>query len=134
MTRSDPSDAAYIPGMSDFDETKHPRGHASNPGAFSGKDNSGPDTVLPGRNVNMVFRGVHHVGSYGYKDAPGLTNRANSAMIRIEMIMARTNVPSAARLALIATVMQDEPVLTDGSVAAIRARKDAKRFGEYAPR
>ena len=32
--------------MSNFDETKHPRGHASNPGAFSGKDNSGPDAVL----------------------------------------------------------------------------------------
>ena len=32
--------------MSNFDETKHPRGHASNPGAFSGKDNSGPDTGL----------------------------------------------------------------------------------------
>ena len=113
--------------MSNFDETKHPRGHASNPGAFSGKDNSGPDTVL-------VFRGVPHIGSYGYKDAPGLTNRANSAMIRIDMIMARKNVPSAARLALIAAVMQDEPVLTDGSVAAIIARKDAERFGEYAPR
>ena len=48
--------------MSDFDETKHPRGHASNPGAFSGKDNSGPDTVLSdhkdpaGRNGTMTAR------------------------------------------------------------------------------
>ena len=120
--------------MSDIDEAKHPRGHASNPGAFSRKDNSGPDTALSDRNVDMVFRGGPSITSYGYKDATGLTNRANSAMIRIEMIMARTNVPSSARLALIATVMQAEPVLTDGSVGAIRARKDAKRFGEYAPR
>ena len=34
--------------MSDFDETKHPRGHASNPGAFSGKDNSVPESSLGG--------------------------------------------------------------------------------------
>ena len=32
--------------MSDFDKTKHPRGHASNPGAFSEKPNSAPDAVL----------------------------------------------------------------------------------------
>ena len=32
--------------MSDFDTTKHPRGHASNPGAFSDKENSAPELLL----------------------------------------------------------------------------------------
>ena len=72
------------------------------------------------------------MSTHSYRDAPGLTNRANSAMLRIEMIIARTNIPSATRLALIATVMQGEPILTDGSVGAISARKDAEWVGEYA--
>ena len=32
--------------MNNFDTDKHPRGHASNPGAFSEKPNSAPDAVL----------------------------------------------------------------------------------------
>jgi hypothetical protein len=68
-----------------------------------------------------------------YRDLPGLTNRANSAMIRISMIMERTDVSSAARLALIAHVMAGEPVLTDGSTAAHIARREAKSRGEYCP-
>lgn len=68
-----------------------------------------------------------------YLDLPGLTSRANSALCRIEMIMARTDVSSAARLTLIATVMQDEPVLTDSSTAAHSARREAAARGEYAP-
>ena len=35
--------------MSDFDIDKHPRHHPSNPGAFSEKANSAPDTGLPGQ-------------------------------------------------------------------------------------
>lgn len=66
-----------------------------------------------------------------YRDLPGLTSRANSAMIRIDMIMARTDVSSAARLALIAGVMVGEPVLTDSSTAAHIARREAKARGEY---
>lgn len=67
-----------------------------------------------------------------YTDLPGLTSRANSAMIRIEMIVARTDVSSAARLALIAGVMESEPVLTCPSTAAHIARREAKARGEYA--
>jgi hypothetical protein len=63
-----------------------------------------------------------------YRDSPGLTNRANSAMCRIEAILERRNVPSAARLVMIARVMEGEPVLTDGSTAAYAARRDARRW------
>lgn len=68
-----------------------------------------------------------------YTDLPGLTSRANSAMGRIEMIMARTEVSSAARLALIARVMESEPILRDPSTAAHIARREADARGEYAP-
>lgn len=70
---------------------------------------------------------------HSYRDSPGLTNRANSAMLRIEMIMARKDVSAAARLVLIAEVMAGEPVLTDGSTAAFGARREAAARGEYAP-
>lgn len=68
-----------------------------------------------------------------YTDLPGLTSRANSAMIRIEMIMARTDVSAAARLALIAAVMESEPVLYCPSTAAHIARREAKARGEFTP-
>lgn len=73
------------------------------------------------------------IAAHSYLDLPGLTSRANSAMLRIEMIMARTDVSSAARLALIAGVMVNEPVLTDGSTAAHIARREARQRGEYSP-
>lgn len=63
-----------------------------------------------------------------YRDTPGLTNRANSAMIRIDNIIARTELPSGVRLVLIAEVMASEPVLTDRSTAAFGARQGAIRF------
>ncbi len=69
----------------------------------------------------------------GYTDDAGVTNRANSALLRIEHIMDQRHVPSAVRLVWIAQVMKDEPILTDGSSSAFRARRDAKsRKGPYA--
>lgn len=63
-----------------------------------------------------------------YRDYPGLTSRANSAMLRIESIIGRRNVPSAARLALIAEVMASEPILSDPSTAAHVARREAAPY------
>lgn len=64
--------------------------------------------------------------AHSYRDTPGITNRANSAMLRIERIIGDTRIPSMARLALIAEVMAGEPVLTDGSTAAHVARHEAE--------
>lgn len=66
-----------------------------------------------------------------YRDAPGLTSRAYSALFRIELILGRTELPSEVRLALIARVMEDEPILTDSSGAASAARRRADKVGEY---
>jgi hypothetical protein len=65
------------------------------------------------------------MNTFSYRDAPGLENRANSAMLTIESIINDTALPSSVRLVLIAHRMSSEPVLTDGSVAAISARKKA---------
>lgn len=63
-----------------------------------------------------------------YRDSPGLVNRANSALITIERIAADRSIPSEIRLVLIAQRMAQEPVLTDDSTAAARARRDAARW------
>ena len=63
---------------------------------------------------------------FSYKDSVALTNRANSAMLNIERISARTDLSSAVRLVLIAEVMASEPVLTEGSQPAYGARREAK--------
>jgi hypothetical protein len=49
----------------------------------------------------------------GYTDRAGIDARANSALFTIGHIISRTHVPSAVRLALIAQVMEGEPILTD---------------------
>ncbi len=38
--------AAYTTGMSDFDPTRHPRGHLSHPGRFTDKTRSDPEVTL----------------------------------------------------------------------------------------
>jgi hypothetical protein len=69
-----------------------------------------------------------------YTDEAGLRSRADSAMLRIGAIIQRVELDSGARLALIATVMEEEPILTDPSPAAIKARTNAARRGEYRKR
>lgn len=43
--------------MSTFDEAKHPRGHATNPGRFSAKQHSAPETALP---LGDAWAGIDH--------------------------------------------------------------------------
>ena len=43
---SRPSLAAYILDMTTYDDSKHPRGQADNPGQFRDKANSGPEAAL----------------------------------------------------------------------------------------
>ena len=43
--------AAYIIGMTIFDENEHPRGQSDNAGQFRDKDNSVPDAGLPDRSA-----------------------------------------------------------------------------------
>lgn len=62
---------------------------------------------------------------HSYTDRPGLTNRANSALLALGRIIDDVSIPTGVRLVLVAQVMADEPVLTDGSVAAISARRGA---------
>lgn len=63
--------------------------------------------------------------AHSYPDSAGLDNRANSALIEIEAIMDDRSIPSAVRLVLIAQRMEQEPVLTDQSTGAFRARRNA---------
>lgn len=65
-----------------------------------------------------------------YRDLPGLTNRANSALLTIEHIAACDWIPSPVRLALIARVMDTEPVLVCPSVAAIKTRNEADQWAD----
>ena len=68
----------------------------------------------------------------GYTDRAGIDSRANSALGRIERIIAMTHYPAAVRLVLVAEVMAGEPVLTDtGSPAACEVRALAARMPEY---
>lgn len=70
----------------------------------------------------------------GYTDRAGINSRANSALGRITRIAAMLHYPSAVRLALIAQVMANEPILTDaGSSAAYEVRALAARMPEYGP-
>lgn len=60
----------------------------------------------------------------GYRDRAGIDSRANSALLGIEAIIEDRSVPSAVRLALIAEIMAEEPILTDGSPAARSVRRE----------
>lgn len=61
-----------------------------------------------------------------YRDESGLTSRANGALLQIDLILNhRPGLTSPVRLALIAEVLKGEPILTDMSVGAIRARQEA---------
>lgn len=68
---------------------------------------------------------MSHTSSY--RDLPGLTSRANSALCRIEQISNDVSLDPGVRLVLIAEVMRDEPVLTDGSTAAYVVRAQAEQ-------
>lgn len=70
---------------------------------------------------------THH-----YPHAPGLKSRADSALLRIEHIVAQRHVPAEVRLVQVAKIMAEEPVLECESVAAITARADAL-VHEYGP-
>ena len=68
----------------------------------------------------------------GYTDRVGIDSRANSALLRVERILAMTHYPSAVRLVLVAQVMAGEPILTDTlSSAAYEVRELAARMPEY---
>lgn len=60
----------------------------------------------------------------GYRDRAGIDSRANSALLGIEAIIGDRSVPSAVRLALIAEIIAEEPILTDGSPAARSVRRE----------
>lgn len=60
----------------------------------------------------------------GYRDRAGIDSRANSALLGIEAIIGDRSVPSAVRLALIAEIMREEPILTDPSPAARSVRRE----------
>lgn len=62
-----------------------------------------------------------------YIDPAGLTNRANSALLRIARLVADTSLPPEVRLVKIAELMTGEPVLTCPSPAAGIARREAAR-------
>jgi hypothetical protein len=64
----------------------------------------------------------------GYRDHPGIDSRANAALIRINRIADDVSIPSAVRLLLIAEVMGDEPIQSDGSPAAHEVRNLAQRW------
>jgi len=63
-----------------------------------------------------------------YKEALGLTNRANSALLKIERILERRDIPSATRLALVAQTMKSEPILTDDGPGAVVACREARKL------
>lgn len=60
-----------------------------------------------------------------FRGEPGLTARADGALLHVELILADRSIPSAARLALIAARLREEPVLECESPAAGRARRSA---------
>jgi hypothetical protein len=65
----------------------------------------------------------------GYTDRAGIDSRANSALCRIELILADRATAPAVRLALIAEVMAGEPILTDtGSPAAFTVRAELEAY------
>lgn len=65
---------------------------------------------------------------YSYPSSSGLENRANSALIAIDLISNDTSIPASVRLVMIAQVMEREPVLICSSSAASGARKRARRW------
>ncbi len=65
----------------------------------------------------------------GYTDYAGITNRANSALLRINEISQSISIPPAVRLAMIAEVMAGEPILTDQSPAAFTVRAEMRLYG-----
>lgn len=62
----------------------------------------------------------------GYTDRAGIDSRANSALLRIDRISNDVRIPSAVRLAMIAEIMADEPIITDTSPAAYEVREELK--------
>lgn len=92
----------------------------------------GPDTRIAGGVRDANGNAVGHwdiqreeSARSSYLDAPGLTSRANSALLQIEHILAQRHIDSAVQLVRVAEIMANEPVLTDGSTAAISARRAA---------
>ena len=63
-----------------------------------------------------------------YINEASATNRANSAILRIDHIIHAVSIPSSARLALIAEIMLSEPILSDTGVGAIKARREAAKW------
>lgn len=60
----------------------------------------------------------------GYRDRAGINARACSALGRIERICEDRAVPIAVRLAQIAQIMEQEPILSDDSPAAYTVRAE----------
>ena len=60
----------------------------------------------------------------GYRDRAGIDSRANSALLRIDAVSCAYTIPAAVRLAMIADIMESEPILTDGSPAAYSVRDE----------
>jgi len=63
-----------------------------------------------------------------YLNEEAAANRANSAMLRIERIISSNHIPPSARLALIAKVMESEPILTDSGIGARKARRESHKW------
>lgn len=79
---------------------------------------------IPADRFDAVKAAAVGTAGNGYRDRSGIDNRANSALLRIEAIVTDLGIPSAVRLALIAEIMGEEPILTDPSPAARTVRQE----------
>jgi hypothetical protein len=84
---------------------------------------------VPAQRLDAITAAASGGPDNGYRDRAGIDNRANSALLSIERIIADRSIPAAVRLVLVAEIMNEEPVLTDGSPAARSVRREiaAKR-------
>lgn len=84
---------------------------------------------VPAGRLDGITSAAQGGTAHGYRDRAGIDSRADSALLSIESIMEDRSIPSAVRLALIAEIMDSEPILTDGSPAAHSVRREiaAKR-------
>lgn len=63
-----------------------------------------------------------------YTARHGIDARANSALLRIESIIADRSIPSAIRLVMVAEIMQAEPILTDVAPDAYKVRAQRESY------
>lgn len=89
---------------------------------------------VPAERFDAVKAAAAGTAGGGYRDRAGIDNRANSALLGIERIISDRSVPAAVRLALVAEIMAEEPVLTDPSPAARTVRREVKERRSIAAR